>query len=171
VPFYSGSTLLQNWNAQNRAKIVFDTFVVAAPVSDDGGSSVPGCKSVDSFTANAKPAFETDLGNGQQCVTCHGLANPKPGSMEDNAEATFDLRLLDADPASACREALGHVLLSNKDQSELLLTCENLPGGDSGHPVRGVCGTGPAPDPDAAAPPQCVPMAVIQGMQNWLNAE
>ena len=162
---YGGSTILHNWNSLNRVKIVFQGFGLTSLVE---AGPTTGCKAVDKFTALAGPAFKADLGDGQSCVSCHGV-NGKPGSIEDLAVQTFDLRTLDADPARACIESLVHITPANKPASPLILTCTGAPG-DPTHPVRGICGQGVDSGTDAAVP-QCVPQTVIDGIQGWINAE
>lgn len=165
--FYSGETILQKWNALNKLKLVFDRFEVVDVSVPEAG--VSGCKAVDAFVANAGPAFKLDLGDGTTCVTCHGATNAAPGSAEEVAVTTLDLRALDTTPAEACANALMHVNLADRPNSNLLKTPAGAPGGDPTHPVRGVCGGG---DPDGgSATPLCVPPTYASGVLAWINAE
>jgi hypothetical protein len=163
---YNGSTVLQNWNALNRVKIVFQSLALST-VPD--AAPPTGCKAVDRFTSLAGPAFKADLGDGQSCVACHGV-NGAPDSIEDLAVQAFDLRTLDADPNVACAETFSHITIGNKPQSPIILTCTGASGGDQTHPVRGVCGQVIDSGTDAAVP-QCVPQSVIDGILGWINAE
>jgi hypothetical protein len=168
VPFYTGETILQSWNALNRLKIVFDQFSVVDATTEAGAT---GCKAVDAFTTNAVPAFKLDLGDGSTCVTCHAAASPKPDSVEDRAVSTFDLRAIDTAPATACAQALLYVNLADKPKSPLITM---PPANDPDHPIQQVCGGPPsdAGDPDGgSASPLCVPSSFATSVLNWINAE
>jgi hypothetical protein len=166
LPFYTGESILQKWNALNRLKIVFDQFSTSDAIAD---ASVPGCKALDLFVANAVPALKLDLG-GQTCFSCHGAVNPEPGSLQDVAVLTLDLRELDTNPASACAQALTHVNLTDKPNSNIIKSATGGP--NMTHPSRYVCGTDAGEQaPDAAPLEYCTPASFEASMLTWINAE
>ncbi len=168
VPFFSGDTILTGWNSQNRLKLVFSSFIASDPAMDAG--LTVACKSVTTFVSSAVPAFLTDEGNGQTCMTCHADKNAMPGSSHDVAINTWDLRNYDTDPAGACARSLALVNAMDKTKSNIIATPTGGTGGDPTHPVRYVCGMTPPP-PDGGTTAACVPTTYSAALLGWLNNE
>lgn len=157
--FYTGATVLQEWNPLNRLKLVFQRFETTAPVvaGDAGG----GCKALGVFESSALPALQADLGDGKSCQTCHG--ETADGGGIEVATAAMDLRMLGVDNAAACAQALFHVNLRDREKSNILLTPTGGPGGSPSHPVKTRCADNPAPP--------CVSNEVVDGLLGWVRAE
>lgn len=168
APIPNSDSVIPNWNVLNKLKIVFDQFAVTDATVAEAGAT--GCKDLNAFVANAIPAFRLDLGNGQTCAGCHGVIDAKPGSDDEVAVTTLDLRNLDSQPAVACANALTRVNLADKAKSDLILTPTGDPAGDPTHPVRTVCA---APDPDGGSTGSglCVPSSYATSIMTWLNGE
>jgi hypothetical protein len=142
VTFFNGSLIVSRWAATNRLKFIVTKLTVEDPI--DPGAGAWGCKSVATFTSSAVPAFQTNLGGGTTCLTCHG-------GGDEVAMFAMDLSAVGTDNARACAQALHWADATNPQDSVLVRT----PTGRS--------------NPNHAI--QSVPQSVVDGLVNWMRNE
>lgn len=162
VDLYTGSMILTGWDPNGQLKVVFQK-IESAP----GKGPNQACTALTLFNSKVIPAMQTQIditgdddndggtfdagviGKGS-CLGCHGKDVPDPPTT---AIAAMDLRTYATDPAKACISARAHINFQNKAQSLILLNPTGK--ANPNHPIK----------PLADADP------IIQGIQEWVNAE
>ncbi len=125
TPLGQGLLILDNWVADAKLSIVFET---ADPWTDGGtggagggGSSGGGCKDLTDFNNAAAPQFQ------QRCFGCHGGGNAA-------ANAAVDMSQLSSNPAAACAQIKNRITPANPGSSQIFVTTD--PGGNAAHPYK-----------------------------------
>lgn len=125
VPLGQGLVILDNWVADAKLSIVFET---AEPYSTGGTGGAGGatgggggCKDLTDFNAAAAPQFQS------RCFGCHGGGNGA-------ATAAVDMSALSSNPAAACAQIKNRINPASPASSQLFVTTD--PGGNAAHPFK-----------------------------------
>ncbi len=120
-----GTVILDNWVADGKLSIVFET---ADPWTDGGSGGAgggstggTGCKDLTAFNSAAAPQFQN------RCFGCHGGGNPA-------ANAAVDMSALSTNPAAACAQIKNRVKPADPASSQIFITTD--PGGNAAHPFK-----------------------------------
>jgi hypothetical protein len=120
-----GTLILTNWQKGAKLTVGFQKIepfsTMMGDGGTDGGTTMGGCKDVQSFTDNAAALLKAN------CTMCHGGGNAQ-------AKGAVDMSQLATDVAAACSQIKNRVSPANADQSQLFITTD--PGGNAAHPYK-----------------------------------
>jgi cytochrome c553 len=120
-----GTLILTNWVLDGKLQLSFETIEKYSTGVPDGGADggvVGGCINLDAFTTNAQPQLN-------QCLQCHGGANPQAAAAVDMTGLVNNV-----DVAGACAQVRNRISPADSEKSQIFITTD--PDGTAAHPYK-----------------------------------